>query len=71
MANTIAQPASSTRAIQEVAGQADDRQQDHVENVPRIRASVRRLKKRRTRGTISPPTICAPATIAAARPAIP
>ena len=43
-----------------------------AETVPnRIRAWVRRLKKRRTTGTIKPPRIWAPATIAAARPAIP
>lgn len=34
----------------------------------RMSASVRRLKNRRTRGTVSPPTICEPATTAANRP---
>ena len=35
-----------------------------------ISADVRRLNKRRIRGAAIPPRICAPATIAAARPAI-
>ena len=35
------------------------------------RASVRRRNSRRTWVTLSPPTICAPATTAAARPAMP
>ena len=39
--------------------------------LPMISASVRRLNSRRTRATISPPTIWAPATIAAASPAMP
>ena len=35
-----------------------------------ISADVRRWKSRRMRGAANPPRICAPATIAAARPAI-
>ena len=35
-----------------------------------ISADVRRRKRPRMRGAASPPRICAPATIAAARPAI-
>ena len=35
-----------------------------------ISADVRRLNSRRIRGAAIPPRICAPATIAAARPAI-
>jgi hypothetical protein len=34
-----------------------------------ISADVRRRKSRRTRGATRPPRICAPATIAATRPA--
>ena len=35
-----------------------------------ISADVRRWKSRRIRGAAKPPRICAPATMAAARPAI-
>ena len=56
----------------EVAGQPEQHEQDDVERSPPMsRALVRRPKRRRTRDTMSPPTIWTPATIAAARPAIP
>ena len=42
-----------------------------VSTPPRMSASVRRLKSRRILATVRPPRICAPATIAAARPAMP
>jgi hypothetical protein len=71
IAKTMDQTASSTTATTKLSVTPTRTRSTTLIVPPRSSAWVRREKRRRTRETISPPTICAPATIAAASPAIP
>ena len=70
-ANTSAQIVSSTRATTKLAVSPIRTRSATFTAVPTSTASVRRRNSRRAFGTMRPPTICAPAKIAAARPAMP
>ena len=70
-AKTKAHAASRSRATTKSLVSPSSTSRTTLSTPPMSRALVRRPKRRRTRDTMSPPTIWTPATIAAARPAIP